>query len=410
MRARVICVVTIFFAMVTATAMGNPILPVVPGPFVPGPGGEISFVADQYCSLSTVIIGEETLSVDTIIVRDSTVVDYWEWYEMPFVYKFDTDTLFPEEGSEFTIWFSDSSDMWFWEWPESFNMGLSPDFFTEEYYFSFWTLNRIPIATDGYYWRMVYLYYLTDGDYWQYQLKPLPVDYNLPLFASERFSFDDYIRINEVKAFGTDRFVEIAKFSEDTLTLDGWRLLGDGGLHNFSIGDTLIDYFALFESDWDSGFELLDTCQLLLISPEGNLWSNFAWKPWAISDYSVNVYIDPDTFWRDTIAYATPTPGAMNAMGVSEKASLPSTVAILSAQPNPFNASAIIGYEFAPGVSSATMDIFDINGRLIRSRDLTDTRSGYHETKIAALPSSGTYLVRIETNRGSAEGKITYLK
>ncbi len=407
MRARVIFVVTIFFAMLAVTAVGNPILPVVPGPFVPGPGGEISFVAEPCCSLSTLIIGAETLAVDTIIERDST-----DLFGMEFVYRFNPDTLFPEEGSEFTIWFSYSSDMWFYEWPESLCVGLSPDFFDHQFYFGPWLSYRIPIAPEGYYWRMVYLNYYSDGTWWQYQLNSLPIDYNLPVFPGETFHFSEYIRINEVKAYGADRFIEIAKFSDDTISLDGWHLLSDEGMHDFTAADTLVDYFAIYESDWDSGFDLPDTCELMLISPEGNVWSMLAWHPWSTRSYSANVYVSPDSFWVDTVYVAIPTPGAVNYLSIEEKPNspLPSAVSILSAQPNPFNSSATIGYELAKGVSSATMDIFDINGRLIRSRDLSDTRSGYHETKISALPASGTYLVRIETNRGSDEMKITYLK
>jgi len=410
MRARVICVVTIFFAMAVATAVGNPLPNEIPGPFVPGAGGEVAFRSIDSAYASYAIVNSDTFYTDSVFDASLSPYDDYRW-----IIKFNTGIAFPETNSTIDIYAVYPA--WGSTYHHAVNYGVSfeppIDFFGFTLHpYGFSGDYNLPIPPDDHYWRIVGV---TDWEYYGYehmhraQINPFPVNYDLVSWG-RGFIFDQFIRINEVKPFGTNKFIEVAQHGDTAVCLDGWSLWANG-LHIFTEADTLVDYLALYESHWDSGFSLTDTCQLVLFSSDGTVMNAMTWRPWPDTSMSASIRPEPPEYWTITKNLTIPTPGAPNLMSIAEKNSpLPSTVSILTAQPNPFNASATIGYEFTPGVSSATMDIFDINGRLIRSNDLTDTRPGYHETKISALPSSGTYLVRIETNRGSDEMKITYLK
>ncbi|MGC9314886.1 MAG: T9SS type A sorting domain-containing protein, partial [bacterium] len=237
-----------------------------------------------------------------------------------------------------------------------------------------------------------------------YSLRSLPQPDTLPESVPD---LTNEIQISEFKPLGSERFVEL--WSPVLYSLDGWTLLAEG-FHVFESTDIVDGCFVLREEDWDDGFDIGDSCgQLALLGPSMVCAKAFNWN--GLSDTSVSGNaLRHDAGWIDSTAWALPTPG-FSTLNIREiGVPLPAAVSILSAQPNPFNDAASIGYEFAHGVTEAEIGVFDILGREVLSRRLSDTRPGYHETKIAALPSSGTYLVRIETNRGSDEMKITYLK
>jgi len=407
MRARVICAVTIFFAMAVATAVGNPLPEYVLGSFIPGVDGEISIIGRFDGPSSYAVVNGVTVYSDSVFIRDLPLSPFDSFYCE--VSRIPTGDFFPDSGANITI-FIDGSIF------QSFSYGLNPVVEDGSFNFKPWFWhNQIPCAPGGYYWRTGFSKYWGGLSPYEiittFDLETTPIDYSRSIeTGTDVYSTSD-LRIQEVKPFGGDRFIELGKNDDDSLCLDGWRLLADG-FHTFTETDTIIDCLALFEADWDSGFSISDTCQLILLSPNLTALLSVSWYPWPDTSLAACILneIDPTTgYYREILA--TPTPGVPpSAIDEIPSAKLPAAVAIHSAQPNPFNDAASIGYEFAHGVTEAEIAVFDILGREVLSRKLSDTRPGYHETKIATLPASGTYLVRIETNRGSDEMKITFLK
>jgi flagellar hook assembly protein FlgD len=81
-----------------------------------------------------------------------------------------------------------------------------------------------------------------------------------------------------------------------------------------------------------------------------------------------------------------------------------------SAYPNPFNPSTLIGYDL-PRDSHVSLEIFDLNGRLVKTLINGYFRAGKHQVAWNADQiSSGIYLVRLVTGKKVFNQKITYLK
>jgi hypothetical protein len=83
--------------------------------------------------------------------------------------------------------------------------------------------------------------------------------------------------------------------------------------------------------------------------------------------------------------------------------------------PNPFNSRTVIRF-FIPDAKSATLTIFDVNGRMIRKwvRERAYTGNGEvvwdgRDTNGMEVPS-GTYMVRLEAGKNSSTRKCQYIK
>jgi len=394
-----------------AVAIANPLPNEIPGPFVPGAGGQVAFRSTDSAYASYAIVNSDTFYADSVF-RTSAPGDYGYYIQ------FRTGIAFPETNSIIDLyavydWFSVIDTYHIANVHHGFPLIPPADYFSYNYFpFGSFVYFSLPIPLGGYYWCTALTSNIEPGGYPNHQmrsqLKPFPIDYELPGWGWT-FYFERHIRINEVKPFGAGKFIEIAQLGGVPICLDGWKLIADG-VHSFDDTDTLVDYLVLYESDWDGGFGITDTCLLMLLAPDGTAMNAMTWRPWPDDGLSANIAIDPVEFWEVSESLTIPTPGAENAMGIAEKQPLPSSVAILSTYPEPFNTSATIGYEFTRGVSSAELRVFDVLGRAINSRELSDLRPGYHETRIADLPSTGVYLVRIATNNGTTEKKITFVK
>ncbi|MGC9315992.1 MAG: hypothetical protein ACP5G4_10275, partial [bacterium] len=119
MRARVICVVTIFFAMAVATAVGNPIynsygLIAV----VPGDSAHIDIIINIYqASIDSIKIGDEyaTYECDVPMSFYPTTAD--SFYDMNRIQRYSASGLLDNNSGRFVIYSSkwvypDTLDVW----------------------------------------------------------------------------------------------------------------------------------------------------------------------------------------------------------------------------------------------------------------------------------------------------------
>ena len=89
---------------------------------------------------------------------------------------------------------------------------------------------------------------------------------------------------------------------------------------------------------------------------------------------------------------------------------VPDVFALHRAYPNPFNPSTLIGYDL-PRDSHVSLEIFDLNGRSVKTLINGYFRAGKHQVAWNADQiSSGIYLVRLVTGKKVFNQKITYLK
>jgi hypothetical protein len=89
---------------------------------------------------------------------------------------------------------------------------------------------------------------------------------------------------------------------------------------------------------------------------------------------------------------------------------VPDVFALHRAYPNPFNPSTLIGYDL-PRDNHVSLEIFDLNGRLVKTLINGYFRAGKHQVAWNADQiSSGIYLVRLVTGKKVFNQKITYLK
>ena len=89
---------------------------------------------------------------------------------------------------------------------------------------------------------------------------------------------------------------------------------------------------------------------------------------------------------------------------------VPDVFALHRAYPNPFNPSTLIGYDL-PRDSHVSLEIFDLNGRSVKTLINGYFRAGKHQVAWNADQiSSGIYLVRLVTGKKVFNQKITYIK
>ena len=90
--------------------------------------------------------------------------------------------------------------------------------------------------------------------------------------------------------------------------------------------------------------------------------------------------------------------------------SLPSGFALLQNYPNPFNPSTTISFSLPRG-SRVQLDVFDVLGRSIDSRDLRNLSAGDHSISYnASTLASGVYFYRVTTQFGAQSRKMMLLK
>jgi flagellar hook assembly protein FlgD len=89
---------------------------------------------------------------------------------------------------------------------------------------------------------------------------------------------------------------------------------------------------------------------------------------------------------------------------------IPDQFSLLSAYPNPFNATTTLSYNI-PIASNASIKIFDARGSLVSTLTSGMQSAGVHEAMWDAMGNpSGIYFVRLEAGIYSETSKIVLMK
>jgi hypothetical protein len=117
------------------------------------------------------------------------------------------------------------------------------------------------------------------------------------------------------------------------------------------------------------------------------------------SDISEGRELDGADNW---ILFSAPTPGASNGDPTSNPDSVPASLRLHAAWPNPFNPMTRLSFDL-PEPSQVRLDIFDVNGRRVASIINEVLNAGRHEIDWRARDdsnrelSSGLYLARLRS-------------
>ncbi|HEX9972378.1 MAG TPA: T9SS type A sorting domain-containing protein, partial [bacterium] len=124
----------------------------------------------------------------------------------------------------------------------------------------------------------------------------------------------------------------------------------------------------------------------------------------AISDDNKDVYAlsVPACFVVDTVLTSVKQ--------IIQNNTLPNDFALFQNYPNPFNSSTTIKYSLAEKCD-VSLEIYDINGRLVDEINFNNQEQGEHEFRwMPQSLSSGVYLVKIQTGNWQKTIKAILLK
>jgi len=119
--------------------------------------------------------------------------------------------------------------------------------------------------------------------------------------------------------------------------------------------------------------------------------------------------IDPDSTRSDMGAVPFNQVPPNEQREINKDLEHPVDYSLLSAYPNPFNASISLNFTL-PVSNSVQLNVFNLNGRLIDHIRTGVLQPGRHNFQWAPQElSSGVYLIRLETGSGNSLQKVIYL-
>ncbi len=147
------------------------------------------------------------------------------------------------------------------------------------------------------------------------------------------------------------------------------------------------------------------TCAVRFQSPSG-------WKT-IFLEFGIEGFSDSlrNTFIERALTWA----GVRYIWDIPEQAIRPYSLKLMPPFPNPFNSAVTIGFDI-PEPAPVQIDIFDLNGRLVRNISIPEAQEGpnlFHwnaTLENGEKISTGTYLYRISAMGKQAGGRVVYIK
>jgi hypothetical protein len=159
---------------------------------------------------------------------------------------------------------------------------------------------------------------------------------------------------------------------------------------------------------WDAGVfhAWMDSTVILDI----NVGPSPARQGWTVTDDGGMIGIVTTNF--GAIFYRVSPAGMLGdpPSAARDISSLPATISLHQNYPNPFNPTTTISFSL-PFASHATLKIFDVTGRAVRTLIESPLRSGDHSIEFAADNlATGIYFYRLQTGELSLSRKMTLVK
>lgn len=241
----------------------------------------------------------------------------------------------------------------------------------------------------------------------EYLLSPTPgAENDLP---SAMVVINEFQTTSE--AGGIDDWIEFWNRSDTAVDISGWGLSDDLGnplKWVFPVGTVLAAQDFLVVDEATLGFSLSSSGELIQLSSADGLtgidFLQFGQQTADISYGRSDVY----SYWT---FYDPPTPGETNFVPGSavQDDLVPEAMRVTGAFPNPFNPMTTIKFDL-PRQSAVTVDVFGLDGRVVRHLVAAEMAAGPAEVVFNGLDdqgrglASGTFFARVQT--GSAVGVV----
>ncbi len=204
----------------------------------------------------------------------------------------------------------------------------------------------------------------------------IPYDIDIHNNSGSTINFDGWTGIEEVGG----------GYSEEMIVRTGLSIGGGGTISRSlnlyisgSVPNGTYDYYARLGT-YSSTIIAEDSFQFFKYGDD-------AGSPWVEKSYS--------TWWDDEIAV---------------QAVVPETFTVSGAYPNPFNPETSIAFDL-PQVTHVNLTIYNLRGqKVVELLEGTLDAGKYHAVWNASGQASGTYIYRLNTDLGTASGKLVLLK
>ena len=238
-----------------------------------------------------------------------------------------------------------------------------------------------------------------NGDY-EEKLQYRPIDWSLLETDVGQAHLEHYSRLASFRkknpAFSKGTFYDLWRYEGERVIVYGYKDESEGNnndqvvvIANFSTSDrTVYNVPFLSDGNW---YNITDPGNDL-VTNDGNYGEYF------ISAKTAMVYANHE--WQ---------------LGISEKQIFPNEFQTVNLYPNPFNGRVQIHFSVQQ-LTSGTIGIYDLGGRLVKSFDKVQYNEGNHfitwdtDTQNGKPLTSGVYLISLKTELGITNEKILFLK
>ena len=286
-----------------------------------------------------------------------------------------------------------------------------------------WVANFIPDDVGQYYW---YLFANSDDGSYRYPLYDFnsfeviePVA-NQPVAINELLAKNETVNSDEEGEF--DDWIELFNYSDITVDLS-YHFLTDkvDDLTKWQFPDSGAglesgQYMLVWcDEDQEQGilhtnFKLSSSGEFIaLVAPDGTTILDSVTFPPQTEDISYGI----SDLYDDEWAYMVPSPGSYNeSLSYDDKTLPPGHFQLKNIYPNPFNSSFNIDLNMDRDPRDVTIKLFSLTGAEVTSKTIRGLNKGSHiiSMEMKGLLSSGSYILRVNSEGHSLNRKVIYLK
>ncbi|PWB74273.1 hypothetical protein C3F09_04150 [candidate division GN15 bacterium] len=197
----------------------------------------------------------------------------------------------------------------------------------------------------------------------------------------------------------------------DTLVTINRTITISIGIRNDGTG---LDFYRVTATNGDTAFHTSREDSFVYADSGSTVWVTFDIQtPTFVSGFDTVDVVDYTVYSQvDTTKSVSGTVNVILSLTdiPDHGGNLPEGFALYQNYPNPFNPSTVISYSL-PSRTNVQLDVIDLLGRTVQSRDLGAQDAGEHQLQFNASGlASGVYFYRIQTDFGVQSRKMMLLK